>query len=189
MNYIFAAFAAICGAILLFGGWKLYKNLIVLLGLLVGAAIAGSVALIVVPANPLIFLVAVAIGAIIGAISFKVVDIAAFIVLGAVVGFLIGQIVLSFVFIPVLKWILCAISAGVFALLALMLKKAILISATALLGSIILIGAIGMFFGIDAQKYIESQTVPQNGAILIVAIAIVGAIFQIMGSKKEKKSK
>ncbi len=180
----------VVGLLLLFTGHKLYRGSIILLGfitgLICGIAVAASF-------TPIVWALAIAavVGGIVGAILFKYLNFAAFLVLGGLFGAMLGQMLFTLIgTLP--QWLVVSALAIIFAILAVLLKRPAIIAATSLIGSTLLVlGTVQLITGNEAVVAIKTGNISTTYAIIILVTAFIGAVAQIAsrkkGSHKEKK--
>jgi len=185
MNYATAIIYALAGILLLFWGYKLYASTIKLAGFLIGAVL-GFVIFTLIGLDTNFALVGALIFGILGIFFARSVEIALFLSVGALLGAIVGmgayplltqfpQALVIFVF------------AVVGALLSPLVKRPIMIAGTSLTGAtLIVLGISQLITNSDMwAKFKDGQLENQQFyLIIIVALALIGAIVQVSRRKK-----
>ncbi|RKZ25287.1 hypothetical protein DRQ26_06125 [bacterium] len=186
MQYLTSILMIVAGVLLLFGGWTIYRKLIFLFGFIVGGIAGGMVAFAIMPA--VVFVIfGVLVGAVIGVLLFKFVNIAVFIVIGGLAGFLFAKAVVPPMVALYLYYITLSFCAVLGAVVALIFKKISIVAATSFVGAFITISGIeqltlqfgsGNIFG-DGMTQISRITI-------IIVLAFIGAMVQLVSGKRKK---
>ena len=172
----------LAGVLLLFGGWRIYKKLVFLLGFVVGV-IAGVMIIsstgFAVPITILIILGA----GLLGAILFSLMNFAVFIILGALVGIFLAQTFASSISPIAIQWIVTIGLAALCAIIALIFRKISVVACTSIIGSYLTVKGILFFF--PGQPEIFPPLMEGNTLVVVIVLAILGAVIQLI--KREKK--
>jgi len=183
MMFVWGLILIISGLLLLFTGYKLYRSSIILLGfitgLICGIAIAASFTAIVWALT-----IAAIVGGIAGAVLFKFLDFAAFLVLGGIIGAMLGQMLFPLIgTLP--QWLVVSAFVIIFAILAVLLKRPAIIATTSLIGAAFLVlGTVQLITGTDAIAAIKTGNISTTYAIIILVTAFIGALAQIASKRK-----
>ncbi len=188
MEFLWAAGFILAGLLLLFSGYSFYKGSLFLMGFMIGFVFGATVCMLFTPLLPVIAIGAVA-GGLLGAILFKFVEIAAFAILGGWLGAFLGH-TLAYHVPSVPHWVVVAIFATVLALLAIIFKRPAVIGAISLLGSAFLVlGAAQLITGDSALAALQTGNISQTLGIIILIIALIGAVAQSGSQKNNSKGK
>lgn len=185
MEYIIPILIIAAGALLLFAGWRIYKKVLFLLGFVIGAVLGAAVVALYAP-SILLIIIGALMGALFGAVALRILRSLFFIALGATTGIMLANILIPTTVANFLHWIVIIAMAIVCAMLALFLKKPVVIGATALTGAALIIT------GANQLLQAAQIVIPQNSYVVVniitmIVLALIGAIIQILTGRKRQR--
>ena len=187
MLYLSAILTIVAGCILLFSGWRTFKGLATLFGIIIGG-ICGAAAMAIFSPSFILTIAGIVVGAIIGALLFHLASFIAFPILGGIVGVMIAQMLFPNAYSGFIYWLVVIVFAAIGAVMGLVLRRIAVIATTSLIGAGMVVGGVMQIMnGTSPMEPFKTGQMDSMPMIAIFAVALVGAVIQLSGKRKDDK--